>query len=499
MRYWIYWNEMVQGPFELDELVGLHAFSDDLPVCLENRQEWMPASRVADLSPTLELTRARRSAPPPLPPPPPPDRPPAMTPLQGEFFGEPPGQQHFFESNGSSKGPFAYAPALASDSSVGIGLDPTVTVTMPIRFSVVHPESQIRFDPKPAVNESPVMLPIHIAPPVLVERAREVVVPAPSPLANISLDLPPLERPALSKKLSWLPWGAGALVVVGVLVRLVYWMIDHYSSKAAIVETRPPVVSAPVRVVPPPKAKPVPSVKIMKPKPAPRKAMPEEIEQFFMPVTVAKTETTTDAWANRQNDAIQGVMAHKIRVIKTTVGELAKAMIEEMHQKELLHAADTGERLYLPDKIVWSALREEGVLYRVYLNFSGLQATGERVQVRSYTFRTDLKAKSVISDDAAARQDFLEATTAYRRKHELMADDIDSVLSAVDLYNKQKMHAIIIKDGRKNKDQRKNIQLALDAAKGKVRRSVLYFRTKYPEKALQNVAKAYNFTELLKL
>src|SRR5579864_6559542 len=97
MRYWIYWNDLIQGPFELDELVSLRAFSEDLLICLENRQEWLPAGRVADLFPALELLRERRNPPPP--PPPPPKTPPNTTPLQGEFFHESPGQQHLFGSD----------------------------------------------------------------------------------------------------------------------------------------------------------------------------------------------------------------------------------------------------------------------------------------------------------------------------------------------------------------------------------------------------------------
>src|SRR5581483_8387823 len=108
---------------------------------------------------------------------------------------------------------------------------------------------------------------------------------------------------------------------------------------------------------------------------------------------------------------------------KRTVGGQAKIMLEDMHEKELLHAADTGERLYLPDKISWSALRQDGPLYRVYLNFMAWQASGERVQARSYQFLVDLKMKTVSSDDAAAQQDFLNAKTLLTHQHHPMADD----------------------------------------------------------------------------
>ena len=63
MRYWIWWNDLTQGPFELDELVTLKAFSEDLLVCMEDREDWLPASRVADLSSAIEQLRARKAAP----------------------------------------------------------------------------------------------------------------------------------------------------------------------------------------------------------------------------------------------------------------------------------------------------------------------------------------------------------------------------------------------------------------------------------------------------
>src|SRR2546421_683125 len=61
MRYWIWWNDLTQGPFELEELTSLKAFSEDLLVCMEDRQEWIPASRIADLSSAVEQLRDRRA------------------------------------------------------------------------------------------------------------------------------------------------------------------------------------------------------------------------------------------------------------------------------------------------------------------------------------------------------------------------------------------------------------------------------------------------------
>jgi len=66
------------------------------------------------------------------------------------------------------------------------------------------------------------------------------------------------------------------------------------------------------------------------------------------------------------------------------------------------------------------------------------------------------------------------------------------------MLNKQKMSSIIIRKDRHNKNERKNILTAIAAAQSKLQRAIIYFRTQYPEKALQNIARAYAFTEELK-
>ena len=163
-----------------------------------------------------------------------------------------------------------------------------------------------------------------------------------------------------------------------------------------------------------------------------------------------------------------------------------------------MHAAETGERLYLPDKSAWSALCQEGAIYRVYLNFSALQANGERTQTRSYQFIVDLENKAVTTDDTAARQDFLDARTVVAPTHPPLAVDIDSLLGGIDTLNKHKLRAIMAKKSRvSSKRERKDIDTTVAAAEQKVRRAVIYFRTRYPEKALQNVAKAYGFTTVV--
>jgi hypothetical protein len=168
-----------------------------------------------------------------------------------------------------------------------------------------------------------------------------------------------------------------------------------------------------------------------------------------------------------------------------------------MHEKELLHAADTGERLYLPDKLSWTALQEEGPRYRVYLNFLASQANGERAQARSYQFIIDLSRKDVQAADAATQQDLMSQSVEFNFKHNPMTLDIDSILGGVDTYNKHKVQLMIVKNNRHNREERKKIDAATAAARAKIERAVIYFRRTYPEKALQNIAKAYNFSDLL--
>ena len=204
-----------------------------------------------------------------------------------------------------------------------------------------------------------------------------------------------------------------------------------------------------------------------------------------------------DPWAGRQSDAIKLVMAKTLPGGKITVGNQAKTLLMQMHEKELMHAAETGERLYLPDKMGWAALQEDGARYRVYLNFQAMQANGERVQARSYQFIVDLKSKAVRADDPATEQDLLTQNAELNFKHNPMAIDIDSILGGVDTYNKHKVQMIIIRKSRSNRDERTHIETALKAAQARILRAILYFRRTYPDKALQNVARAYNFTELV--
>ena len=144
-----------------------------------------------------------------------------------------------------------------------------------------------------------------------------------------------------------------------------------------------------------------------------------------------------------------------------TVGSQAKTMLKQMHEKELMHAAETGERLYLPDKMGWAALQEEGSRYRVYLNFQAMQENGERVQTRSYQFIVDLKSKLIHADDGVTEQDLLTQAAELTFKHNPMATDIDSILGGVDTYNKHKVQMIIIKKSKSNRDDRTKIEAAL--------------------------------------
>jgi hypothetical protein len=205
-----------------------------------------------------------------------------------------------------------------------------------------------------------------------------------------------------------------------------------------------------------------------------------------------------DPWKGKENDAIALTLHKKIYGGKRTIESNAQLILEELHEKELLHAADTGERLYLPDKINWSAIHQDEAIYRVYLNFSALQANGERDLTRSDQFLVSLQLNGVTPVDENTRNDFFNDATMLIHHHSKEADDIEGLLSAVDQLNKQKMRAIIVKKNRHNKEELKEIEKALTIAQEKLRKAVVYFRTQYPEKALQNVARAYDFVPLLK-
>ncbi|MFA5974813.1 MAG: hypothetical protein WC859_01435 [Elusimicrobiota bacterium] len=611
MRYWIYWNDLVQGPFELDELVSLHSFSVDLLVCMEGRLEWLPANRIAELAPSIELLKSR-SYPPPLPPPPP-TQAPAVEPLQGEFFSSPPEQQSLFSDLSHDDSElYSYCPPRMDHGSSADNV--FATVTMPIRFVgqliatgdqvarrlATAPQEAPVIEPvrapleiieapgvepvaAPAVEESPApaIVPEEEPPPLQLSAAPRVEAIAPpveeeaplpaelpvqeSPQPAAPVEEPPPARPAIplrvypeepaapapdvpvpsipeerpqhaakeraaivsagiltpestpSRPWQWIPWVVGALVFLSLIGSFSYWMMDHFSSRSAIAEaTRQmatvvapapvpaPVVQPPVVLVKTPvtrKAAPAPQTS--KPKQvAPKQVSPKPaVPKLTAPVvaaspTPAPAATRADLWIGRQMEAISLVMNYPLFNKKRTIGSHAKALLDEMHEKELLHAADTGERLYLPDKLSWSSLREEGSIYRVYLNFSAQRANGERVQTNSYQFRVDLKDHRVMSDDSAARQDFLQAPSPAAHVSNPMANDIESILSAVDLMNKQKLRILIGGKGR-SKNERKNRQTAVDTAQAKVQRTLVYFRTRYPEKILQNIARAYLFSALL--
>jgi hypothetical protein len=308
--------------------------------------------------------------------------------------------------------------------------------------------------------------------------------------------------------------------------------MDFLTSRAAIKETiaQTPKPATPAPVPPPvqtpPAEPPAPVVVVEAPKPpkpvklprAAKPAVPPPVKAAPARKPVAKQPSlkpveeapkapaalpgikaaAQDLWIGRQSDAIDLVLAQPLTGGKRTVGGQAKAMLAQMHEKELLHAADSGERLYLPDKMSWTSLREEGPVYRVYLNFAAWQANGERIQARSYQFRADLEKRSVSTDDNATRQDFFDSTDPLNHKASAVAEDIENLLSAVDLVNKQKMRAIIVRKSRSTKGEQKNMDSSLAAAQGKFKRSVIYFRTKHPEAMLQNIGKAYQFSALLK-
>ncbi len=560
VRYWIWWNDLPQGPFEIDELTSLNAFCEDMLVCMEGRLEWIPAGRVADLSSAIEQVRAKRTAP-KAPPPSPPRRPPIATPLQGEFFGEAPAQQYLLKPDDQERGPYAFYPVTSEPSEDGWAYR-YPGVTMPIHFArqpsaapavldLPHPApapERITVVPVPIIKESPAPKIAEVQPVPKKENLKtpiplSVVETTPEPRAvqeSPVFVLPPSQAPTFDeprpqeKRIRWALWVLTPVLALGALGGLAYYM-DRATSEEAIEETlreretRPPIPAViPTVPAPPPsptkKAAPV----VVRPSQKPRKATARKVKavppppvKTATPVSapavqapvvapapplpgvaasppVEEAKVAPDLWAERQNDAIETVMNKSIPGSKTSIKAQARAMLDAMHQRELLHAAKTGERLYLPDKISWAALREEGSQYRVYLNFMAWQAGGERVQARSYQFRVDLKNKNIRPEDASTFQDLFQPSPDLNLKHDPMALDIESILGGVDHFNKQRMRAIIVKNSRKNKTEYSDIMSSLSAAKDKIHRAAAFFRKTYSDEALRNVAKAYQFTELLK-
>jgi hypothetical protein len=276
---------------------------------------------------------------------------------------------------------------------------------------------------------------------------------------------------------------------------------DKVADVAAKATTTPNIPEAPSIASPPAAAKPAGlalpglsapvSKAVMTPTAAPSSNVPAVDRES------SAAPRSADPWAARQNEAIKIVVSKTLPGTKITVGSQAKSMLKQMHEKELMHAAETGERLYLPDKMGWAALQEEGPRYRVYLNFMAMQANGERVQARSYQFIVDLKTHSMHADDTVTEQDLLKENVELSFKHNPMATDIDSLLGGVDTYNKHKVQMIIVKNSRSNREERTKIETALKNAQSRILRSIVYFRRTYADKALQNVAHAYNFVELV--
>jgi hypothetical protein len=658
MRYWIYWNDLIQGPFELEELSALKALSEELPVCLEDRTDWIPACRIADLAPIIEQMRSARM-PPPLPPPPPSGHP-MRSVLQGELFTDPPEQETLFPESETPKGPFALS---EQEAQMRADLYSNVRLTAPFRFESIHvlshPEPIMLYS-APAVNRMPSPLTKQSAVPDIQDAAPELStrthipleiypdIPEVSSTAEPALTgLPSLDlEPSSNSNIRLVAWIAGILIGCMLLGSIGFKLFDLSTSRSAIEEVRRhPTVNAPIvapvipapslkvsaagnpvthffhwlkskvsqapqtaaakpapvtplaapiaaspvltprnndvsyaahpikksahaahadkklrkaakraKVVPVlmPKVPPIASVPVATSAPteptsnaaaAPRdkssskKSMFKKIGGLFKPraaavVPAASIPTpasapitftplatppstaaghapmsglpeasapgTPDPWLGRHNEAITLVMNRKIGATPQTIATRSRIMLEEMHDKELLHAADTGLRLYLPDKIAWNALRESGPMYRVYLNFSALQANGERVQSLSYQFEAELARRVVTSDDPGTQTDFMKPVTALEHKREARASDIENILSAVDHFNKQRMRAVIVKKSRKNRVEDKKIEEAIKTAHERMIRAIVYFRTKYPEVMLQNVAHAYDFEDLLK-
>ncbi len=504
MRYWIYWNDLVQGPFEAGELASLHAFTADLLVCEEDRQDWTPAAAITELLPyfrVLPSSSVLTSA----PPPPPPSQPPTLSPLQGEFIVESQGQQALFDLNGSKN--YFFRPAEENAESADTAPPP---VTMPFHFSPLNlsplpeapePKTEVRLWRPPEIHVVPppaVVPPIEETPPPPVreiEHVRPVPVIHSEPLAIPDFAPSHVRVSDEPQKTRLWPWVVGLGMVLG-LVGLVFYMRANHPKEIILPVAAP--VAVPVRA-------PVPVVKpVLKPKKIlpPRKAVKPVKKIAPKPVPVVKAvpvrpAIATNSWQGREQEAIDLTLKQKIYAGQRTIGENAKLMLDNMHAKELVHAADAGERLYLPDKMNWSALHEEGPRYRVYLNFLASQANGERNLARSNQFSVDLEHRSVTALDDGTRQDFYDPATMQTHQPNAKADDIDNILRGVDIVNRQKLRAVILKSD-KQKDEQTKTRDALKTAEDKLQKEIVYFRTKYAEKTLQNIAKAYMFATILK-
>ena len=154
VRYWIYWNDLVQGPFEVEELRTLRAFTADLPVCEENQQDWTPAAAIPELlpyfQPQVEAYAAASNQPAPVPPPPPPE-PPVLSPLQGEFFNESTKQQALFDLNGSKQ--FMFRPV--QDETVRPPEATLPPFTSPFRFFAITLTPAVESLPMPVTLPQP--------------------------------------------------------------------------------------------------------------------------------------------------------------------------------------------------------------------------------------------------------------------------------------------------------------------------------------------------------
>ena len=59
MRYWVYINDKVEGPYDENKLVTLNGFTPDTLICAENAasggsQEWVKASSVFEFDTVTE-------------------------------------------------------------------------------------------------------------------------------------------------------------------------------------------------------------------------------------------------------------------------------------------------------------------------------------------------------------------------------------------------------------------------------------------------------------
>jgi hypothetical protein len=474
MRYWIFLEEQVQGPYTADELAALGNFSPGLLVCEENRQEWIPVDNIPELAKRLS-GNTRNDMPDSPRPATPAAKPPAAVPpapqttgqspqggsagkkpavftaapegVQGELFGSEPGQEKLFDNG---EGSFYYGPPAAKETG-------GPRVTMPFRFGVINPD--IPSEPRAGFPSSPTDERTVVPPGSITD-------PSSRP---VSL---PSEEP--EHEWNWPVLVGGSILTIVMLGGFFYVFSDHFSSKSAIAEA----VNQTGR------ARSEPNV-------LPGLKKPVSVSQLSAPLESQAAPGTlipNNALSSRDRQAIAVVSQYKLPAVHRTIEQQSRLLLEALHSNELIHAAYTGQRLHLPDKSRWTAQAQPQGIYRVELQLLAWQAQGERFPVKTYVF--NVAGKNVSPGSPETDRDFFKSIL--HRANRRMAHDIQKLLTAADSVRRLQTKAVVVKNGQPGV-QEKSAQNESRKAQIQLKRMSAQFRRRYGSKLLGNVAKAYGF------